>query len=466
MADVRAFGAAGDGLRDDSDALAHALASGHGVLEFPPGVYRLTRSIVVPASRVGPCAVSGSGGTARLLMEGPGPALALLGTHERTADPADFREEQWQRERMPTLANIEIVGAHPQADGVRLEGVMQPTLTGLLVRRVRTAVHVVGRARNLLISHCHFYHNTGVGVHLDRVNLHQAIIASSHISYCRLAGIRVESSEIRNLQITGNDIEYNNHKAHPALGPGAQPAADVEIDCRHGTVREGTIASNTIQATATPGGANVRLLGQGADTPHKTGLWAISGNLIGSQETNLHLASARGMTISGNVFYSGHARNLLIEESRNIVAQGNVFDHNPDYEPNELCTGMRLVGCRDCALGGFVIQDCQSGRHTVPGAMAQERQALVELIACRRVNLSGAQVLDSAPYGIYLRDCSDTLIQGCSVLDGRMPLRMESAIFWEGAGSGNLVANCRLQRGAGGDMVAPGHVRQWNNLAG
>ena len=112
---------------------------------------------------------------------------------------------------MPTLDALEIEGHHEEADGMRLEGVMQPTLTRLLIRRVRTAVHITGRARNVIISHCHIYHNTGVGVHLDRVNLHQTIITGSHISYCRLGGIRIDNSEIRNLQITGNDIEYNNN---------------------------------------------------------------------------------------------------------------------------------------------------------------------------------------------------------------------------------------------------------------
>ena len=44
------------------------------------------------------------------------------------------------------------------------------------------------------------------------------IIAGSHISYCRLGGVRIQGGEIRNLQITGNDIEYNNATSG---GPGA-----------------------------------------------------------------------------------------------------------------------------------------------------------------------------------------------------------------------------------------------------
>jgi hypothetical protein len=44
-------------------------------------------------------------------------------------------------------------------------------------------VHLTTRNRNVLISACHFYHNTGVGVFYDHVNLHQSNIVGSHISY-------------------------------------------------------------------------------------------------------------------------------------------------------------------------------------------------------------------------------------------------------------------------------------------
>lgn len=466
MSNVRDFGASGDGRQDDTQAFLHALRDGDGVLELPRGEYRLTRPIVVPLAQTGRFALRGQGGTAKIVMAGAGPALHLVGTHGKTADPADFAPGVWQRERMPTLADVEIEGAHAEADGVKIEGVMQATLVGVLIRAVRTAVHVTGRARNLLISACHIYHNTGVGVHLDRINLHQAIITGSHISYCRLGGVRIDDSEVRNLQITGNDIEYNNNKSHQVAGADAVPTAEILIDCRSGSIREGTIASNTLQATYSPGGSNIRFIGAGPDKNHKVGLFTITGNLIGSQENNIHLTSVRGVAISGNVIYSGHSRNLLLENCRNVVIGANVFDHNPDYDPNELCTGIRLVDSVDCSLSGLVIQDCQSGQHTVKAAGPQEREALLELVRCRRVNLSGVQVLDGAPAGILLEDCSDTLLQGCTVLDGRSPLVMQHAIRWRGAGSGNLIAHCRLGGTPGKTIDAPGHVRRWDNLEG
>jgi hypothetical protein len=464
MSDVRNFGASGDGVQDDTAAVEHALRDGDGVLAFSRGTYRLRRPIVLDLAERGPCAIRGEAGTAKIIMEGPGPAFLLKGSHTTSADPSGFRPEEWQRERMPTVSGIEIEGAHPEADGVRIDGVMQPTISNVLIREVRTAIHVVGRARNLVIEGCHLYHVAGIGIHFERLNLHQANIVGSHISYCRLGGIRIEGSEIRNLQITGNDIEYNNFRSHK--GAMASPTAEITIDAREGSIREGTIASNTIQATYSPGGANIRMLGNSPEVNHKAGLWTITGNLIGSQENNIHLDSVRGVTITGNVLYSGHSRNLLIEHSRNIVVGANVFDHNPDYDPNELCTGIRLVESVDCVLSGLLIQDCQSGKHTVKDAGSQSRAGLVELIRCRGINLSGSQILDGAPHGLFIEECRDTLVSGCTILDRRNPPHMQSAVHWHGVGEGNLITGCRIGRGPAGDIIAEKHVRQWNNLPG
>src|SRR5262245_51299584 len=272
MALATHFGARGDGKTDDTAALSHALQQGDGHLVLPRGDYLISKPLYVPLAQHGRFSLEGEGGTARLIMAGPGPAVHLVGSHRKTADPQDFVEATWQKERLPTLAHLEIVGAHAEADGVRLEGVMQPTLLGLLIRKCRHGIHLVHRDRNVLISACHVYDNSGVGVFLDRVNLHQTIITGSHVSYCKQGGIKIAGSEVRNIQITGSDIEYN-------FDVKSETSADVLFDCREGTVREATIVGNTIQAKDSPGGANVRLVGVGKDDPNAVGLLAISGNL-------------------------------------------------------------------------------------------------------------------------------------------------------------------------------------------
>jgi polygalacturonase len=464
MSNVRDFGAVGDGSADDTAAIQHAIDVGDGQLELPRGDYRITRSLDVSLDRVGRFSISGQGAVAKLIMNGPGPALFLRATHSGTADPLGFHPTHWQRERMPTVRNLEIEGRHAQADGIRLEGVMQPTLMGLLIREVRHAVHVTRRARNVTISHCHFYHNTGCGVFLDHVNLHQTVITGCHISYCRLGGIRIEESEIRNLQITGNDIEYNNDRTHDVFAEQRGPAADIWIDVgREGSVREGTISGNTIQATYSSAGANIRILG-GEDVGRaRAGMWTITGNLIGSQQTNLHLTATRGVAITGNYIYSGHHRNILVEASRNIVIGPNCLGHNPDYQRGELATGIRFVDCHSCNLTGLLIEDAEAGRHTLPEAIPLVRTALLELIRCRRMNVSGCQFLDGTPHGVYVEDCSDTVLTGCTVVDDRLPCLMHTAILWKGDGSGNMIGNSRIGRGVDTDLVVPSHVRLVDN---
>lgn len=464
MTNVRDFGAMGDGVTDDTTAIEHALKEGgDGTLEFPRGEYRVTRTITFDLGATGPLSIHGSGGTARLLMSGAGPVFEFVGHHGGSADPNSFQPAVWDRERMPSVSHIEIEGRHPEADGLRFRGAVQPTLTGVLIRRVRHAVHLTERCRNVLISHCHFYFNTGIGIWFDKVNLHQTNIVGNHISYNRLGGIRIEGSEIRNLQITGNDIEYNNFRAFKQPELADVPTAEIYIDCSAGgTVREGTISSNTIQATYSPNGANIRFIGSPSEHSHTTGMWTISGNLIGSQATNVHLTLARGITLEGNYIYSGHHRNLLAEDCQNLVLGANCFGHNPDYKDKELCTGIRLVDCRNCTITGLQIQDAQAGEHTVSEAIPIVRQGLLELVRCRTMTLTGVQVLEGTPFAVYLEDCRETLLTGCTFLDGRADKQTQASVKWIGAGKSNLIANCR----ANCEMQVPDHVQLSNNVLG
>lgn len=75
MANVRDWGAAGDGKMDDTEALQHAINDADGVIEFPRGEYLISKPLIVDLVKVGRTAISGSGGTAKLVMTGPGPAI-------------------------------------------------------------------------------------------------------------------------------------------------------------------------------------------------------------------------------------------------------------------------------------------------------------------------------------------------------------------------------------------------------
>ena len=433
MSNVKNFGATGDGQTDDTVSIQHAIADGDGLLIFPKGTYRISKTLEIFLGTKGPGGLSGSMGAATIVMAGPGPAFRLIGTHGGTGDPGSVTPDVWISERMPGIRQIAIEGAHPRADGIELKGTMQATFDGVLIRHVRHGIHLVERNRNILISSCHIYHNRGVGIFLDGINLHQINIFSSHISYNRLGGIRIERSEVRNLQITGNDIEYNNTpRSFPDLP--TEPTAEIWIDTTapNASVNEVTIVSNTIQATSSKAGCNIRII-EKSDGSRPPGLISITGNIIGSQETNVHLTGCYGVTLSGNSIYSCTHRNLLIEDSRLISIGSCQFRRHTE----KAGTGVRLVNSSDCTISGCSLHD-QSSEGQQNGA------SLLELKNCERLAITGCTLTDGVPCGIDAIDCRNVLITGCTVTETRPTPKASAAIRFDGKGSGNQISNCSL----------------------
>ena len=427
MSNVQRFGATGDGTTDDTKAIRHAIQDGDGMLYFPPGSYRITQSLEINLAQTGPMGIDGTSGTARVLMKGLGPAFRLVGTHGGTGDSTSVKGNVYPNQRLPTIKNIEIEGAHPEADGIQLIRTVQSVVEGVLVRCCRHGIHLTQWNRNALIRHCHVYYNTGVGIFLDHVNLHQINVAGCHIGYNRLGGIRIEDSEIRNLQITGNDIEYNNHAQH---GTDAKPTAEIYVDTTGLglSVNEITIASNTIQSTASTGGCNIRIREATGGSARPPGLWSIAGNIIGNQENNVHLTGCYGVSLSGNCIYSCGSRNLLIEDSRQINVGTNTFRrHTP-----KMGTGVRIARSSDVTVTGCSILD----EH--PDDQPSSASVL-ELLASQRINVSSCQLLNGVPCGIDATDCSHVSITGCTIHDTRDQRKFRHAVRFTGQGQGNLI---------------------------
>jgi hypothetical protein len=439
MSNLIRFGAVGDGKADDTEAIRHAVAEGDGMLHFPPGTYRITSTIEVKLTDQGPLGIDGTGGTARVVMAGKGPAFRLVGSHGGTGDPASRKVDVQTHQRMPTIKNIEVEGTHPEADGFELIQTMQPVFEGVMVTRCRHGIHLVDRNRNVVISHCHLYFNTGVGIYLDDVNLHQINIASSHISYNRQGGIRIERSEVRNLQITGNDIEYNNFRAHKTE---PQPTAEIYVDvtAEGASVNEVTIASNTIQATESPGGANIRIK-EKLDASRPPGLFAISGNVIGSQENNIHLTGCYGIALSGNTIYSCGHRNLLIEDSQLVNLSGNTFRrHTPKYG-----TGVRFERSSDITFTGCAIHDeSENGQPRL--------NALLELADCERINVTGSQFLNGVT-GVDAINCTQVVLSGNTIHESRDKPIAKHAVRFSGKGTDHVVANNVIGKTSGKPLV-------------
>ncbi len=356
---------------DRTDQLQQAINQG-GRVVLPPGTVRITRPLVVNLQRTGPMAILGYGTT--LVMEGPGPAIQIVGHHQGTADPKTLQDRLWQNQRMPVIQGLAIQGAHPQAHGIRALGTMQLVLRDIVVRGVKHALWLVQRNRNVIIQGCHFYDNRGVGVFLDRVNLHQINITGSHISYNRQGGVVVRGGEVRNLQIGSCDIEAN-------MAPG-ESTANVLLDIQEGSCREVAILGCTIQHTAqVPCGANIRLLGHGAQDPRKVGNLTIQGNLLSDAQFNIHLRFARAVVIQGNVMWRAGRQHLLVQGCQQILVAGNLMDRSSDY--------------KHFGQDQVVLENSQAvsllGNHLVG---ARGPQAAVRVRRCREVLLSHNALFD------------------------------------------------------------------------
>ena len=93
------------------------------------------------------------------------------------------------------------------------------------------------------------------------------------------------------------------------------------------------------------------------DTSRPPGLFAIAGNIIGSQEHNVHLTGCYGIVLSGNTIYSCIERNLWIEDSSQITVGTNLFRrHTPSYG-----CGVLLTGSENILLSGCTFEDEAEG---------------------------------------------------------------------------------------------------------
>jgi parallel beta-helix repeat protein len=430
LTSVRAFGAVGDGKADDTTAIQKAVDAGTGPVRFNRGVYRITKTITIELDKTGFTSLLGDG-TARVVM---------AGTHEGSADPDQFKPNVWERQRMPLVDSLEIVGANPEADAIEATGTMQLTVTRTTIRGVRHGIHLTVRNRNVLISDCHIYHNRGIGVFYDNVNLHQSNITGSHISYNAGGGVVSRGGNVRNIQIGNCDIESNMSPASPAT-------ANILLDSTGGCVGEVAITGCTIQHNSpSPNSANIRVIGRGYEAAleqragsaqTQEGHVTITGNVLSDVQVNIHLQNARGVTLTGNTFWMAYQHDLLVEDSNNIVIGPNNFDRNPRYNyGNSLAANGGLVfrNSRDCTLTGLHL----NGVWRKPAVLAVER--------CDRFNISNCTILDSDGIGLFLQDSTRTRVAGCVIRDDRAQPKATLSLKVAG-GSGNWILQNLLGNG-------------------
>lgn len=402
----------GDGQADDTAAL-QKLVDTQGSVRLAKGRYKLTKTVAIDLAKTGYAAIIGDG-TAQLIMAGPGPALRFVGTHDKSADPWNIKTQVWDDQRAPSVSGLEIVGAHAEADGIEATGTMQLTVDRVIVRECRHAIRLTKNNRNVIINACHLYHNSGIGVFYDDVNLHQSNIIGSHISYNGGGGVVSRGGNVRNLQIGTCDIEAN----HDPKGP---PAANVELNSTGGSIGEVTITGCTIQHShKAAGSANVRILGAGTDPSlvrrggrptTREGNVTISGNVFSDVQVNVEIRHARGVTVSGNTFWEGFAHDLFVEDSANLVISGNNFDRNPRY----LVNGNGLTEKNGILLRR--VEDSSFSDNLVVGV--QGKEAAVDIEDSSRLRITNNSILDSDGHALRLTRVSRSIATGNLLRDDR-----------------------------------------------
>lgn len=392
-------------LPDMTSELQSQIDDNGGRLLLVEKNYRITSTLEFDLKKLGAAAVKSVGGST-IIMDGAGPAIRFTGTHEGTASPKSFVPATWN-ERMPIVTGIEILGAHEEADGIELRQTVAPIVNRVSVRWCRHAVHLVNRNRNIVISDCHLYQNSGVGVFLDDVNLHQINVSNSHISYNRAGGIVVRNGNVRNLQVTGCDIE-GNMPGDETPTKTANILIDVSgsADDKSRSVAEIAITGCTIQhsanysgseeKTTAPGGANIRLAGKKIYPINSV---TISGNVLSDTTTNIDISYSHDVAVSSNNFFAPKPNNLTVANSQRVVVSGNTFNPRQFARPGTI----RFTNCSDCILTSSTIHK-----------FATDEGAVI-LDGCSGFLVSSL-VMTDCDSGIVLKGTSDTTIANCRIV--------------------------------------------------
>jgi len=269
-----------------------------------------------------------------------------------------------------------------------------------------------------------------VGIFYDNVSLHQSNIIGCHISYNRGGGLVSRAGNVRNIHITGCDIESNTGRDTP-------PTANVLIDCSGSPYGTGEVAITgcTIQHNNTaPDSANIRILGRSQPTAKlalvREGHVTITGNVLSDVKVNVHLRDCRGVVLTGNTFWMGFTHNVLIEDCSDIILGPNNFDRNPRYDYGnslDAKNGLVVRNCEDCTLTGLHVTN------------VWREPAGLRIENCKRMNVTNCTILDCDNVGLLLKDVTSSRVSDCLIRDDRENAKSASLVVT--GGRGNMIVH-------------------------
>lgn len=449
--DVRAFGAKGDGVTDDTAAIASAIAAaeaaGAGTVYFPAGTYKVAGSGSTIFTITKPLQITGDGYSSQILVATGVP---------NTRDVFTYAPATQSDATFPLFRAFRIVG---QSAGVGRYGInFKPSVTSTFVRRFGVervwtenlssfGVYVDGSVAGALsvftswIRDCQFNGNGFGGVDVKD---------SIHVENCVLAG-------------TGYAVDVDFSTG----GPGKFVLRDCNVTATNG-VRVGgpvtglALLNNYFEVLATYGGANnafVDLNGSSGQTIEDA---RIAGNLFtilsgfGDPDA-LRINFCNDALITGNSFNvvpaGADAITITSNAKRTHVAADNAFAPGGGRWTNagEMSSGgAKVLACLladSTAIANTTDQTAHSKSFTFPANYFTPGQVL-RIRAAGRFSCTGTPVLTNrimlnlATLGPPISGGSEVAAEGFACASGGTNLgwRLEGYLVFRSVGATGSVA--------------------------
>ncbi|WP_290818624.1 right-handed parallel beta-helix repeat-containing protein [Halovivax sp.] len=382
VADVRAYGADGDGSGDDTGALRDALdATDAGVVYLPRGTYRITDQLSVGSARL---RGDGMGTSTIELEENVERAIAVDGEGGRVAD---FSLECDGR----AVTGVQLEAAHASAERVAVDGVDQwgsqegstacinvmsaphADVTRCRATRARApntgisnGIHVAGGGGDVTVSGCRVDDVTpkddGDGIVIQGENPGTRVIGN-HVTDAAKSALKINRPSSRTISVlaTGNTLQAHEDCLSIARIQGTETtfAGNTLVQKRVGDAAlrvstdpsfEGapvTVSGNVIELTDPAGGNDLirvrdwdrtvvlndnslKLHGGGDRGIRVDGSKnvVINGNSVDAVGGNaVELAGTNGASITGNVFDDvGGAGIAIDDDAERCAITGNAID--------------------------------------------------------------------------------------------------------------------------------------------
>ncbi len=328
---VDEFGAVGDGVSDDTQAIKDAINSiqNTGVLAFGAGKkYKVSNTIEVDVSKVKGIV----GNNALLFTETDIIVLHVFGgLTTGTADPTSTNTQDEKFNMSPFVRDLKIYST-PELSvgtGIKIVGTFGLRIEGCHIFELDTGIRVTGKNRNIIIKGNHVWNCRTYCLHYDHADAHQSIINDNHMSYAKSI-MFFENGDVHNIEIVGNNLEggkpqddnHDNVIRMVANQPNTQIS---QFQIVGNTIEEHTNGTSLIYMYREifPNSE----LEEGEEQPTIV-TWEIVGNeLSGANEANIEMYSITMGVISGNVLRSPYyGYDIKVFNSiEGVNISGNVF---------------------------------------------------------------------------------------------------------------------------------------------